>query len=153
MALERNDILTGLQTGLINAVPYIPLGALAGQFYGPAPHMLEINWAPLVGGVVITKKTWDSIPPATQEALRKAAEEAGEQFRQKIRAESEQAVVEMKKRRLVVHPMTPELEGEWRKAAEEVYPKIRGAMVPADVFDQVERLLQEYRAAGGKAKP
>ncbi len=58
--LETNDILPSLQTGLINAVPSTPFYALAGQFYGPAPHMLELNWAPLVGGAVITKKTWDS---------------------------------------------------------------------------------------------
>ncbi|MCI0418855.1 MAG: TRAP transporter substrate-binding protein DctP, partial [Acidobacteria bacterium] len=43
--LETNDILPSLQTGLINAVPSTPFYALAGQFYGPAPHMLELNWA------------------------------------------------------------------------------------------------------------
>lgn len=152
VSLETNDILTGLQTGLISAVPTIPLVALAGQFYGPAPHMLEINWAPLVGGMVVAKKTWDSIPPAAQEALRKAGQEAGEQIKQKARAESDQSVEAMKKRGLTVHHSTPELDAEWRKAAEDAYPKIRGALVPAEMFDRVQRLLQEYRAAKESAK-
>jgi TRAP-type C4-dicarboxylate transport system substrate-binding protein len=144
--LETNDILSSLQTGLITAVPSTPFYALAGQFYGPAPHMLELNWAPLVGGAVISKKAWDTIPPPAQEMVLKAAQEAGEQIRIKSRAEADQAVDAMKKRGLVVHPVTPEIEAAWRKAAGEVYPKIRGTIVPADLFDDVQKLVQEYRA-------
>ena len=33
--LETADILPGLKTGLIDAVPAPPFFALAGQFYGP----------------------------------------------------------------------------------------------------------------------
>ncbi len=76
----------------------------------------------------------------------KAAKEAGEQIQIKSRAEGEQAVDAMKKRGLITHPVTPEIEAVWRKAAEEVYPKIRGTIVPADLFDEVQKLLQEYRA-------
>ncbi len=88
--LETNDILPALQTGMIDAVPTVPLVALAGQFYGPCPHMLELDWAPLVGGTVITKKAWDSTPPSAREALLKAAREAGEQVTLKSRAESDE---------------------------------------------------------------
>lgn len=144
--LETNDILPSLQTGLITAVPSTPFYALAGQFYGPAPHMLELNWAPLVGGAVITKKAWDSIPASAQEIILKSAKEAGEQIQSKSRAEGDQAVEAMKKRGLILHPVTSEIEAVWRKAAEEVYPKIRGTIVPSDLFDEVQKLLQEYRA-------
>jgi TRAP-type C4-dicarboxylate transport system substrate-binding protein len=143
--LETNDILPSLQTGLINAVPSTPFYALAGQFYGPAPHMLELNWAPLVGGAVVTKKAWDSLSTEARDFMMKAAAEAGEQIQTKSRAESNQAVETMRKRGLTVHPVTPEIEAAWRKAAEEVYPKIRGAIVPAEMFDEVVRLLQEFR--------
>ena len=151
--LEINDVLTGLQTGMIDVVPTAPFHALAGQIYGPAPHMLEVNWVPLVGAAVITRKTWDSFPPAVRAELRRAAVEAGEYIKLTGRAESDQSVEAMKKRRLTVHQTTPEIEAEWRKMAEEVYPKIRGHMVPAETFDEVRRLLTEYRAAGGKARP
>jgi hypothetical protein len=48
---------------------------------------------------------------------------------------------------LQVQPVSPPLEAEWRKAAEEFYPKIRGSLVPADWFDEVQRVLQQYRTA------
>ena len=150
--LETNDILPGLQTGLINAVDTAPLYALAGQFYGPCPHMLDLNWAPLGGATVITKKVWDSIPSAAHDELLNAAKEAGEEVTMKSRAESDEAVEAMKKRGLKVQPVSPEIEAEWRQLVEATYPKIRGALVPADVFDEVQRLLREYRAAGARGK-
>jgi TRAP-type C4-dicarboxylate transport system substrate-binding protein len=143
--LEPTDILTGLQTGLIDAVGSTPFYALAGQFYGPAPHMLEINWAPIVGGTVVTKKVWDTLSPDTQAELLKAATEAGEQIKIKGRAENQESVDAMKKRGLKVQIVTPEVEEEWRKFAESFYPKLRGSIIPADLFDEVQRVLQEYR--------
>lgn len=151
--LEQTEILTGLSTGLIDAVPSVPVFALAGRFYDSAPNMLEVNWAPLVGATVIAKKTWETIPASNRDALRKAAAEAGEQIKARSRAESQESVEAMKKRGLKVQTLTPELEAEWYKFADGVYPRIRGKIVPMEMFDEVQRLLKEYRAAGGKPKP
>jgi TRAP-type C4-dicarboxylate transport system substrate-binding protein len=150
--LEWSDALTSLQTGMIDALPTIPMHALAGQFYGVARHMLEVDWAPIVGATVMTRRAWDALPPATQQAILQAAREAGEEMTRRSRAESLEAVEAMRRRGLSVHALTPELEAEWRRFAETLYPKIRGSIVPADIFDEVQRLLAEYRAqrAGGK---
>lgn len=147
--VDMNDVLPGLQTGLIDAIAMIPFQALAGQFNTVAKHMLAIRWVPLAGGVVITKKAWDTFPPATQQALLKAGREASEEIKARSRSESEQAVEAMKKRGLIVQPATPELEAEWRREVEQFYPRIRGRMVPAEKFDEVQRLLREYRAQRG----
>ena len=145
--LEPTDILAGLQTGLIDAVPSTPTYALAGQFYGPAPNMIEVDWAPLVGGAVITKKVWDSLSSAAREEMMKAAAEAGEAITRRSRTESQESVEAMQKRGLKVHKLTPQTEAAWRQLAEEVNPKIRGMLVPADLFDEVQELLKQYRAS------
>jgi TRAP-type C4-dicarboxylate transport system substrate-binding protein len=146
VSLETADILPGIQQGMITTIPTAPFIALAGQFFVMAPHMLELNWTPLVGGVVISKKAWSEIAPATREIMRNAADEAGQQMRSQSRDENTKAVEAMKKRGLIVHPVTPDIELEWRRAAQAAYPMIRGSLVPAKTFDQVERLLAEYRA-------
>jgi TRAP-type C4-dicarboxylate transport system substrate-binding protein len=150
--LETVDILSSLQTGLINAVALPPSIALAGQVDAAAPHMLDLAWAPLVGATVVTKKTWDAIPLAGREALRQAAAETGKLMTADGRRESVESVEAMRKRGLKVHPVTPEVEAEWRREVEATYPKIRGPIVPADIFDEVIRQLKGYRAArdGGK---
>lgn len=150
--LSPNDILTGLQTGLISGVPTIPTIALAGQFYSRAPHMLQLNWAPLVGGFVVTRRAWEKLPAETRKALSDSARRTGEVMKATARGESDKAVAAMAKRKLTVHKVTPEIEQEWRAAAEKVYPQIRGRMIPADFFDDVRRLLAEYRKNAGGAK-
>ncbi len=150
--LEMVDILPNLQTGLINAVPLPPSIALAGQVDGPAPHMLDLDWAPLVGAAVMTKKTWDTIPLEGRDALRKAATETGKLIKADGRRESVESVEAMRKRGLTVHAVTPEVEAEWRREVEAAYPKIRGPIVPADIFDEVVKQLQAYRAARAGAK-
>ena len=67
--LETADVLPAIQTGMISVVPSTPYFALATQIYNTAPHMLEINWAPIVGALVITKKAWDAMAPEVQKAV------------------------------------------------------------------------------------
>lgn len=144
--LETADILPGLQTGLIDGAPVVPWFALKGQFYGVTKHMLEIDWAPLVGALVVTKKAWDELPPALRDHCRATAARTGDEITQKSRVENDEAVEAMKKRGLVVQPMTPELKATWRKFLEPIWPKLRGLDVPADLYDEVMRLIAERRA-------
>ena len=148
--LETSDILPSVQTGMINVVPSTPYFALASQVYTMAPNMLEINWAPIVGALVVTKKTWDDMTPETQAAVRAASDKAGAQIRTKARQEVEEAVDAMKKRGLVVNKPNAEQMRAWQELADKLYPRIRGTLVPAETFDEVFRHLKAYRS--GKAK-
>lgn len=149
--LEWSDVLTSLQTGLVDTVPTVPFMALAGQYDSVARHMLDVNWVPLVGATVITKKAWETLPAELQANFKSAAVQAGQQIQQRSRQESDEAVAAMRKRGLQVHTVSPELDAEWRHFAEDVYPSIRGTMVPNEMFDEVMRLLSEYRSKEGKA--
>jgi TRAP-type C4-dicarboxylate transport system substrate-binding protein len=148
--LETSDILPSIQTGMINAVPSTPYFALASQIYTSAPNMLAINWAPIVGALVVTRKAWDDMSPAVQVALRTAGEKAGMQIRTKARQEVDEAVDAMKKRGLVVNQPNAEQLREWNDLAEKLYPRIRGKLVPSDTFDEVFSHLKAYRAGKGK---
>lgn len=150
VALETSGIPQGLLSGTINAVPTVPIFALAAQLDTQAKHMLEINWGPLVGALVVTKKSWDRVPAAAREAMRQIAVETGRQVKAAGRAENDAAVTAMVKRGLVVHPMTPQVEAEWLAVIDKVKDQIRGKIVPADMFDEADRLLKEYRAGGAK---
>jgi len=152
VVLEVSDILPGLQTGMVSMVPSTPFWALTLQFYNHAPYMLELDWAPMVGAMIVTRKAWDAMSPAGQGALRQAGAEAGVELRALSRREHEESVAAMTKRGLTVQKLTPEVEAEWRRAAEQMYPLVRGNMVPADFFDEVQRLLGEYRGKGRKVQ-
>lgn len=148
--LETADILPSLQTGLIDAAPVPPAFALATQIDTRAPYMLELSYAPLVGACVIRKAAWERIPADMRTSLLEAAVAAGREIKSSARKESDEAVQAMMKRGLKVTPVPPDVEAEWRRSAEKTYPMIRGKLVPADIFDEVLRLVQEFRAAGPK---
>ncbi len=147
--LNWTDVLISLQSGLLDAVPTTPFLAEAGQYDLVAKHMLQLNYVPLIGATVITKKAWDAINPANREEMRKIALEAGRQIQIRSRDEASPAIEAMKKRSgLQIHTLTPELDAEWRQFLEGVYPKVRGNLVPADVFDQMRELLILHRMMG-----
>jgi TRAP-type C4-dicarboxylate transport system substrate-binding protein len=152
VSLEATGIPQGLLSGTINAVPTVPIFALAAQLDSQTKHMLELNWGPLVGAAVVHKKTWDRVPADVREALLKIAAETGQQVKAAGRAESDAAVAAMVKRGLMVQKVTPEVDAEWRAVIDKVQGQIRGKVVPADMFDEAQRIAKEYRAGGG-AKP
>ena len=148
--LETSDILPAIQTGMISVVPATPYFALASQIYNTAPNMLEINWAPIVGALVITKKAWDNMNPGAQQVVRNAGEKAGLAMRTQARLEVDEAVGAMKQRGLVVNKPGPEQMKEWLALADKLYPRIRGHMVPAETFDEVFLHLKAFRATPGR---
>lgn len=144
--LETSDILPAVQTGMIDVVPSTPYFALATQVYETLRHMLEINWAPIVGAMVITRRAWESLGDAGRQALRTAGEQAGQRMRAGARREVDEAVEAMRKRGLVVHRPAPEHLRQWEELVERLYPRIRGSIVPAETFDEVFAHLEVYRA-------
>lgn len=148
--LETTDILPSLQTGMISVVPSTPYFALASQIYTTANHMLEINWAPIVGALVVTKKAWDDISPRAQQVLRINGEKTGLQMRLRARQEVDEAVEAMKARGLKVHRPAPEQMREWNELAKRLYPRLRGSMVPVETFDEVFAHLKAVRASRSK---
>ncbi len=144
--LETADILPAIQTGMIDAVPSTPYFALATQIYNTAGNMLDLNWAPIVGALIVTKKAWDAMTPATQQAVREAGAKAGGEIRAQARKEVDEAVAAMQKRGLAVNRPDAAQMQAWNALAERLHPQIRGSMVPAATFDEVVGHLKDYRA-------
>jgi TRAP-type C4-dicarboxylate transport system substrate-binding protein len=150
--LEPADILPSLRTGMINALPLPAFQALAGQIYTVATNMLSLNWGVLSGATVIRKDVWDKFEPDLQKKLLEAASAAGAKIRVASRKEDTDAIKAMQAKGLKVNIATPQIEEEWHKLTAILYPQIRGKMVPADIFDEIQRLVAEYRNSKGAGK-
>ena len=150
--VEVSDILPGLQTGLIDCVSMPPTIALAIQLDSAAPNMLEMNWVPLVGAAIINKKTWEAMSSETQAAVKKSAQEAGKLIKADGRRENLESIEALRKRGAKIHPLPKDVEAEWDRLVEETWPKIRGSVVPADIYDQVMSELKTFRDKQGAAK-
>ncbi|HLJ21545.1 MAG TPA: TRAP transporter substrate-binding protein DctP [Stellaceae bacterium] len=144
--LAVTDIYTGLQSGLISAVPTTPIAALSFQWFGLANHMADFKWAPLLGGMVITTTAWRNLPDDLKPTLARAARDAGTRAHSKIRPLEDEAIATMKSHGLVVHPVPLDALKEWQATGRGSYPYLIGKVVPAAMVAEVERLRDEYRA-------
>lgn len=143
--LPYTEVLMALETGLIEAVQGPPLYAMLDQWFGLARNMTDLNWTPLVGATVIRKDAWDRIPPRWHGPMIEAARVAARQLQEKIRRLDAEAVPEMTKRGLRVVTLDEATRAAWRTQAENAYPNLRGRYAPAELFDEVRRLRDEFR--------
>ena len=142
--LPATDMLTSLETGMIDAFDVPPLFALLDQTFAAAPNMIDVKWAPLVGATVVSASTWNRIPADLRPQLLAAARRAGDRLRDDVRRLGDDAVVEMQKRGLTVYRADAATLADWKAEAEAAYPALRGALVPEDLFDEAVRLRDEY---------
>jgi TRAP-type C4-dicarboxylate transport system substrate-binding protein len=144
--MSATDVMSGLQTGLIDWYGTTPLFAMTSQWTNNTPNMVKLNWAPLNGGTIVAKSEWEKIDPELRPKLLAAAREEGDKLKIEVRKLGEDAVAELKKRGMNVYEPNAADIAEWTKVAEQAYPKIRGPVVPEHYFDEVLRLSKEYKA-------
>lgn len=149
--LSLTDMITSLQTGMIDAFATVPLFAQLQESFKLAPNMTNIRWTPLVGGTVISRTAWDSLPAEHRAALLEAARKQGGLLRSEIRRMDQVAIQEMQKRGLKVVDLDEATRKAWQTESERAYPQLRGRYCPGDVFDTVLRLRDEYRKSAASA--
>ena len=49
VVLSSTDVITSLQTGMIDCIPNVPLYVLTARLFEKAPYMIDVNWGWLVG--------------------------------------------------------------------------------------------------------
>lgn len=142
--LPATDMMTALQTGLIEAIDVPPLFALLDRSYQLAGHMTDIGWAPLNAVTVISTQAWERIPAQHHEALQAAVRDVARATQLKIRSSGEEAIAEMQARGLKVIAVDAATRAEWRREARAAYPALRASMGFPKLFDEVLHLAEEY---------
>jgi TRAP-type C4-dicarboxylate transport system substrate-binding protein len=138
--LPVTDMLTGLQTGLIEAIDVPPLFALLDRSYQAAPFMTELRFAPLNAATVMTSAAWQRIPAGQQDALLAAAREAAVNMRAQIHDAETEAIEEMVARGLTVVALNPQEVGAWRREARAAYPRLACARDYPELYQEVMQL-------------
>ena len=140
--LASVDILSGLQTGLINSFSTIPLYALSQQSFGIAKHMLDLKWGVLMAGIVIDNRVWSRISKKYHDDLiniTKSIQNKQKNLNANAEKESIQAMQEYG---LQVHSIDENGLKIWKDEVKKMEPELRGNIIPAEIFDKVIELTQ-----------
>lgn len=143
--LSTNDIMTSLQSGMIEGISVTPLSAAAYQWFGIANNMCDMQWAPLLGGIVISMKTWKKFPPALQAKLEASAKKIGKEMQVEIDQADQQAINIMKQNGLNISHVPENEVVQWKTVAEEAYKTVVGKSFDKETYELIVKYLEEYR--------
>jgi TRAP-type C4-dicarboxylate transport system substrate-binding protein len=143
--LPAIDILTALQTGLVEAIDVPPLFALLDRSYQLVPYMIDLRWAPLNAATVIRAQSWQRVPRQHHDALLAAIRGVARLVQADIRRAGEEAIAEMQVRGLEVVTLDGAIRAAWHREARTAYPALRESIGFPELFDEVLRLAEEYK--------
>jgi TRAP-type C4-dicarboxylate transport system substrate-binding protein len=147
VVLSSADIVSSLQTGMIDCVPNVPLYMLTTRLFERASNMMDTTWAYMIGATLVRKDAWDKIPADVRPKLLGIARDLGAKIDAEVRRLNQDAVAAMQKQGLKIAPSDA---AAWRAAMDKATSAVRGGVVPAEFYDQVVAAREECRAESKK---
>jgi TRAP-type C4-dicarboxylate transport system substrate-binding protein len=144
--LPISDVLTGLQTGLIDTVAAPPVGAIALQWFTKARYLTDLPITYICGTTVVSAKAFAKISPADQEIVHEVMRRANLRLDATSRTDNEEAREALAAQGVVFVDPPDETRAKWDEIAAIATKKLiaeRG-YDPA-LLAEVEGLLKAYR--------
>jgi len=146
VVLPITDVLTGLQTGLLEFIATPPVGAVILQWYTKVSYVTELPVSYTIGTMAIDKRAFSRLGEADQRVFRDVMErtyrEAEEQTA-RDNADAQQALVDNGLK--LVRPDADAVAGMRRRVASTYEDMAAEGVFSAELFRQLQAHLHEYR--------
>ncbi|MBI3550531.1 MAG: TRAP transporter substrate-binding protein DctP [Elusimicrobia bacterium] len=153
--LSITDVMTSLQTGLIDGVYASPMAALALQWFTKTKFVSPVPLAYSAGAVIVSKKIVDGLPADQKAALLDLGKKHMRRLTELGRAENESALKTVAKEGLtLVEKPSPELLKQYEEIGVKARRDLAGKLYSAQLLERIEKSLVEFRKSGkaGAAK-
>lgn len=148
VTLPITDVLTGLQTGLIDIIGSSPVGALVLQWHTKVKYITPVPVSYLYGTLVIEKKVFDKVSAEDQAVVREVMAGVYDNFEKENVVDDEKALAAMLKGGISLVEPADGLVPTWSAQAQKVRARLASEGVySADRLARIDSLLAEYRAA------
>ncbi len=146
--LSLADVYTALQTGLVNTVGAPAMGAIAMQWHTKVKYLTDVPLTYLTGAFVIDGKVFAKLEPADQRVIREVVREAAQRLDAGSREGEQSALRALRQQGIqFVSATTPAEKERWHDIAREAMAVLRKRQIySAAMFDEIERLVEEYRS-------
>ena len=141
--VSETDILTSLQTGMINTVQTVPILSLSSGWFALMPNMLDLKWAVFIGAVIVDERVWSKIRPEHQKVMMEIAQEIGEKYKETGRRTEAQAIKIMEENGMKIKTPTAEELEIWEDFKEEIMPDVIDAFVSEEIYEKVTSAINE----------
>ncbi len=146
VTLPLTDVLTGLQTGLIDVIGSSPLATIAFQWHTQVKYFSPTPLSYIYALLVVDANVMKKISPADQQVLREVLEGIYQGLDKENRLENEQAADALRKQGLIEEPPLQQL-AQMRATTEEALGKrAADGLFSADRYAEIKVLLQQFRS-------
>lgn len=147
------DVLTSLQTGLIDAAYTSPLAALALQWNTRVKYMMKTPLADASGAVVLSKTMYDKLPDDLKDILIRNGRKYMRDLTMRSRKEDAEAINALQKGGIqVVDGATPKLLQEYAAAGKRARQSLVGKLYDQAFLDRVEKAVADFRSKRAPGK-
>lgn len=146
--LPLSDVMTGLQTGLINTVITSPIGAISLQWYTRVKYFTDTPVAYFFGLLTVNKKVFDKIDSADQNVIREVMARTFADINAQNRLDNLAAREALKNQGIEFVDISPEILQTWRKASDDATQRlVKENLVNPDLYNKMQDILGKYRGA------
>jgi TRAP-type C4-dicarboxylate transport system substrate-binding protein len=145
--LPISDVLTGLQTGLIDTVAAPAVGAIALQWFTKASYLTDLPITYVCGTTVVGSKAFNRISSADQKIVRDVLGRANRELDATSRSDNAEARAALAGQGVEFVDPTTETLAKWEEIAAVATKKLvaQRAYDPATMA-LIEKLVNEYRS-------
>jgi len=146
--LPVSDVLTGLQTGLIDTVAGPPVGAVALQWFTRTKYLTDLPILYSYGTIVVSEKAFAKLSEADQKVVREVMGAVSKTLDRRTRADNQQAREALAKQGIEFVTITPEEQQKWHQIAAEATAKLdEKGVIPNQLLAEVKAYLKSFREA------
>lgn len=139
--LAITDVLTSLQTRLINAAYTPELGAIALQWQTKTKYMTDVNFVNGTGGLLLTNAAWAKIGAQDQAAVKAVGKTTAQALVQQTRKDNLESKAVIQGQGLQIVTLDPEALVEFKEIGKAVRQNLIGKLYSQEVLDKVVALL------------
>jgi TRAP-type C4-dicarboxylate transport system substrate-binding protein len=145
ITVDDTDVIISLNGGMIDALYISPVLAAGNQIFGVARNMLDVNVAPVMGGLVMNQPGWRAIPERYRARILEISRGVEREMDLSIIALETEAIDTMKRYGLQVNvPSASELQ-LWHTESERAIPGLLGTTFNRDLYNRFNTILRNYR--------
>jgi TRAP-type C4-dicarboxylate transport system substrate-binding protein len=149
--LSITEVLTSLQTGIIDGVYGSPLAILATQWFTRVKYMHDVPLSNASGALLISKRYFDSLPKDLQEILFRNGKKYMRKLVELSREENKKAIETLKKNGIMItEPPSKKVLNEYDEVGKKIRRALVGKVFNQDWLDKVEKAVEEYRKSNQK---
>src|SRR5687768_2542626 len=144
--LPVTDVLTGLQTGLLDITFASPVAALVLQWHTKVKYITDIPVSYSMGVFAIEKGAYSALSADDQRVVREVMERYCHQLDREARDDNRKATEVLVRSGLQTVTVDDADVASWRKTIESIHPRLRARPdIDAPLFDRLLATLAEYR--------